>query len=160
MGSSFIERTTMGYLLTTPLLGQSMLSLRPAGARMSNPREEHKMATGVIADQAMAFIAKFRDLFQDEDGSPYSKNQIPVQRLHLLLAIRQHPGASQAELARILNISEMAVGRQVRVLKRKFDLLRVEKDLSDERRTYCFLNSRGEAIMNEMLSVFFPRPRG
>jgi DNA-binding MarR family transcriptional regulator len=158
MGSSFIERTTAGYLLTMPLLGQSMLSFR-AGAAMSNPREAHKMAIGTLIDQQMAFITKFRELFKDEDGSPYSKNQIPVQRLHILLAIKQHPGSSKAELARMLKLSDMAVGRHLRVLWKKFDLLRVEKDLSDERRTYCFLNSRGEAIMNEMLSVFFPRER-
>jgi DNA-binding MarR family transcriptional regulator len=123
-------------------------------------REEHKMTVSMIIDQQRAFLKKFRELFRDEDASPSSQNQIPIQRLDILLAIKQHPGSSQTELAKRLDISVAAAGRHIRVLTEKFDLVRVEQSLTHEQQTRCFLNSRGEAIMNEMLSVFFPRHRG
>jgi DNA-binding MarR family transcriptional regulator len=161
MSAGSTEGIQTGWLHTTPLLGRSVLSILP-GLVMN--REDNKMAVSMLIDQQLAFIAKFRALFRlmasDEDTNPFGQNQIPVQRLELLLAIKQHPGKSQAELARQLKLSDAAAGRHVKDLEQKFGLLRVKREFSGEQRTACYLNARGEEVVSELLSVFFPRPRG
>jgi DNA-binding MarR family transcriptional regulator len=129
-----------------------------------NPHEEAYRMSALIGQQ-LAFLAKFRELFEDDDDSPQGRNQVVVQRLQVLLVIKQYPKISPVDIAAKLKISPAAAGRQVSLLSARgypkgsegYGLLKVERDPTDYRRTYYSLNKHGEELMERLFSVFTKR---
>jgi DNA-binding MarR family transcriptional regulator len=101
-------------------------------------------------DRQVLFIKRVREALG---------RNFPSQTLETLLAIAQRPGITPTELAHLLGMSVSGAARNVSLLEKSgwprgtggHDLLRVMNDPSDWKRKMCYLNTKGERLIEQLL---------
>lgn len=81
-----------------------------------------------------------------------SQHRLTSQQFWMLIALRESPGLSQAELAARVRADAPTVSRTVSGLLER-GLLRSEPDPDDRRRSRMYLSARGERLAQELASV-------
>ena len=81
-----------------------------------------------------------------------SHHRLTSQQFWMLIALREQPGLSQAELAERVRADAPTVSRTVSGLLDR-GLLRSEPDPSDRRRSRMALTARGERLARELATV-------
>ena len=81
-----------------------------------------------------------------------SQHRLTSQQFWMLIALRESPGLSQAEMAQRVRADAPTVSRTVSALLER-GLLRSEPDPDDRRRSRMYLSARGERLAQELASV-------
>ena len=81
-----------------------------------------------------------------------SQHRLTSQQFWMLIALRESPGLSQAEMAQRVRADAPTVSRTVSGLLER-GLLRSEPDPDDRRRSRMYLSARGERLAQELASV-------
>ncbi|HYS82790.1 MAG TPA: MarR family transcriptional regulator [Anaeromyxobacteraceae bacterium] len=81
-----------------------------------------------------------------------AQHRLTSQQFWMLIALRESPGLSQAELAARVRADAPTVSRTVSGLLER-GLLRSEPDPDDRRRSRMYLSARGERLARELAPV-------
>ncbi len=79
-------------------------------------------------------------------------HRLAPQQFWMLIALREHPGVSQSELAERVHVDAPTASRVVTALARR-GLVRIELDPRDRRRSRLSLAAGGERLARELTAV-------
>lgn len=85
-------------------------------------------------------------------GSQVEKYGIKQGQYEYFLLIYSSPGINQLELARLKNVGKASVTKAIKILESDGFVKRVI-DENDRRNILCFITEKGEAIIEDLISV-------
>ncbi len=80
------------------------------------------------------------------------RHRLAPQQFWILIALSENPGVSQSELAERVRIDAPTASRVMTALSRR-ELVRMELDPRDRRRSRLFLTGAGERLARELAAV-------
>lgn len=85
-------------------------------------------------------------------GSQVEKYGIKQGQYEYFLLISSSPGINQLELARLKNVGKASVTKALKILEDDGFIKRIT-DENDRRSILCFITEKGEAIVEDLISV-------